>query len=52
MVIPGQVLDEAGGIESSAIGLSATGITCKQGKEREDEEKNVREAPCVTPVEA
>ena len=49
---PRQVLDEAGGVGSSASGLSATGITCRHGKEREDEEENEREAPRVTPVEA
>ena len=42
-------LEEAGGVGSSASGLSATGITCRKGKEREDEEENGREAPCVTP---
>ena len=51
-MIPGQVLDRALGVESSASGLSASGITCKQGKEREDEEENEREAPCVTLVKA
>ena len=50
IVIPRRVLDEAGGVGSSESGLSATRITCRQGKEREDEEENEREAPCVTDV--
>ena len=49
-VIPGQVLDESGGVGSSASGLSAIGITCRKGKEREDEEENEREAPFVTHI--
>ena len=49
---PRQVLDEVGGVGSSASGLSATGITCRQGKEREDEEENGREAPRVIPIKA
>ena len=32
--------------------LSATRTTCRQWKDREDEEENERAAPCVTPVEA
>ena len=31
---------------------SDRGITCRKGKEREDEEENEREAPCVTTVKA
>ena len=50
IVIPGQVLDKAGGVGISPSGLSATRITCRQGKEREDEEENEREASCVTDV--
>ena len=43
---------EASGVGSSASGLSATEITCRKEKEREDEEENGREAPRVTPIEA
>ena len=50
--IAGRVLEEAGGIGSDASRLSANQITCRNKKEREDEEENGREAPCVTPVEA
>ena len=50
--IAGRVLEEAGGVGSAASGLSATKITCKKEKEREDEEENGREVPRVTPVEA
>ena len=50
--VAGQDLEEAGGVGSTASGLSTTGITCRKQKEREDEEENGREAPRVTPVEA
>ena len=52
IVIPGQVFDEASGVGRSASGLSTTGITCRKGKEREDEEEMEREAPFVTHVKA
>ena len=52
MCFAGRNLKEAGGVGSSACGLSATEITCRKGKEREDEKESGREAPRVTPVEA
>ena len=52
MRFAGRNLKEAGGVGSSASGLSATEITYRKGEEGEDEEESGREEPRVTPVEA
>ena len=46
-LIAGRVLDEAGGVGSSASGLPVTRVTCRKEREKGDEDENEREIPLV-----